>query len=143
MSLNPSTAPDADATPRTVGGLVLLAEDDSELRALMADALRGDGFTVVELAGGVELLEELQRLRDAGLGPSLVVSDIRMPGLDGLRVLRRLRDWSCMAPVILVTAFAFEETLTDARGLGAAIVLSKPFGMRDLRVAANCFATRV
>jgi CheY-like chemotaxis protein len=140
MSTARASSTDPTPSPESVHRLVLLAEDDPDLRELMAGALRGDGYTVIELGNGLELLEELQRLRASDLAPDLVVSDIRMPGLGGLQTLSRLREWSCMAPVILVTAFAFEETLTNARALGAAIVLNKPFCMSDLRIAANCFA---
>jgi CheY-like chemotaxis protein len=123
----------------TARKVVLLAEDDAELRCLIADALRKDDCMVVELANGQELLDELACLRDAQLWPSLVVSDIRMPGVDGLHVLQQLRAWGCTSPVILITAFAFEGTLTEARAFGAAVIFSKPFDLRDLRIAARCF----
>ena len=115
---------------------VVLAEDDLELRGLLASTLRRDGFEVVEATDGPDLLrvigEEILRAQD-GPGVDLVVSDIRMPGLSGLNVLAGLRraDWS--TPVLLITGFGDHQTHAEARRLGAAAVLDKPFDLDVFR----------
>jgi DNA-binding response OmpR family regulator len=115
---------------------VLLAEDDAELRRFLATTLRRDGYEVIEAKNGDELLsligsQILSPLDRPAI--DLVVSDIRMPGQSGLRVLASLRraDWG--TPVVLITAFGDRETHEEARRLGAVAVFDKPFDIDDLR----------
>ena len=107
---------------------VLLAEDDDELRHLLAKILRRDGFDVVEARDGADLLECVDTLTadPAATVPDLIVSDIRMPGFSGLDVLWALRRGSCATPMILLTAFGTIETREEAKRLGAVAVLDKP-----------------
>ena len=111
---------------------VLLAEDDPEMRELMAWALRRDGYEVQEVGDGNEVLQVLGLVEGEDGGPDLLVSDVRMPGLSGLEVLERLRRSRDDLPVILVTAFGDLETHAKAQRLGAE-VLDKPFDLDDLR----------
>jgi DNA-binding response OmpR family regulator len=115
---------------------VLLAEDDRELRGLLALTLREDGYEVKEAADGAELLEALS---EAGEGATfdLVITDIRMPRHTGIDVLSRLRWTDGELPVILITAFGEERTHQLAERLGAAAVFDKPFDLDDLRVAVT------
>ena len=118
------------APPR---GHVLLAEDNDELRELVATALCEEGFTVRAAADGESVLELLERsAREEVAAPDAVVMDIRMPRYDGLDVLRamRLSRWS--VPVVLMTAFPDEQTLQRAAELGAACTLEKPLDIDDL-----------
>jgi CheY-like chemotaxis protein len=111
--------------------LVFLAEDDAELRTLLARRLRKLGCDVVELRNGVELLEQLAGA--PGLDPpDLVISDHRMPGTTGLDVLGQLRARDSLTPFVLITAFGDAETHAQARRDGAAAILDKPFEIDDL-----------
>jgi len=115
---------------------VLVAEDDREMRVLVADALRRDGYQVTEAESGSQLAEILGTDLLGGHEGSpidLIISDIRMPGFSGLAVLRHLRraDWAM--PFILITAYGDDETHQEARRLGAAAVFDKPFDVDDLR----------
>lgn len=116
---------------------VLVAEDDREMRRLIAATLRHDGLDVVEACDGAELFAAVEAAVHAGgrKGPplSLIVSDVRMPGLSGLDVLRILRAGYWFVPVILITAFSDATTRREARGLEAWAVLDKPFPLEDLR----------
>ena len=115
---------------------VLLAEDDGELRSLLAQALWRDGHRVIEASDGSELLEQIASdfVDEGGLaGIDVVVSDIRMPGWTGMNVLFGLRNAGCEVPVILITAFGEQQTHDTARKLGAACVLDKPFDIDVLR----------
>jgi DNA-binding response OmpR family regulator len=117
------------------GARVVLAEDDSELRTFLAEALRAQGYQVEELADGAELLEFVaNRLRSNGSisGVDVVVSDIRMPGFSGMDVLVGLRRVLDKTPVILITAFGDESTHQLARAFGAVAVLDKPFDVEHL-----------
>jgi DNA-binding response OmpR family regulator len=122
---------------------VLLAEDDEEMRSMLAGALRKEGYAVDEARNGCELLAKVRSSvlsASDGASVDLVVSDIRMPGCSGLDVLEKLRDEDWAVPVILITAFGDEETRRKAQGLGATMVLDKPFDVGDFCAAAAYLA---
>lgn len=113
---------------------VLIADDDDDMRALMATTLRSDGYSVVEAHDGAELLEILRdALEDPRRRPDILVTDIKMPRLSGFGVLQALRRAQVRMPVILVTAFGDQSMHTVAKRLGAVGVLQKPFDVDDLR----------
>ena len=70
--------------------------------------------------------------RRVGIPVALVISDIRMPGLSGIDVLRQIRESALDTPVLLISAFCDEETLGDADRFEATVVMSKPFEMEAL-----------
>ncbi len=114
---------------------VVLAEDDTEFRTFLAEALRAHGYDVVEIADGSELLEFVaDRLRANGSidGVDVVVSDIRMPGFSGMDILVGLRRVLGKTPIILITAFGDEATHQLAHAFGAVAVLNKPFDVEHL-----------
>lgn len=119
---------------------ILVIEDDPEMRALVSIELRSDGFEVVSTADSEEFLAIVEKLAgEYGLGQeavSLIVSDVRMPGLDGLGLLAALRCASWDTPVVLMTAFGSKETHEEAERLGA-VVLDKPFAMHRLGAIAR------
>jgi DNA-binding response OmpR family regulator len=114
---------------------VLVAEDDSDMRALVADALSSAGCRVETLSDGGRLLVEIAHEIPGNLeGVDLIVSDIRMPVASGLQILEALRAAHVWTPVILMTAFGDEATHAHAERLGA-LLLDKPFEMPDLLTA--------
>ena len=119
--------------------LVLLAEDDADVRRLIATALRMDGYSVIETADGDELVAHIGsallfgNLRGEIDPVSLVISDIHMPGDDGLEILGRLRAADIGVRVILITAHADRDTRERAARLGADAFLGKPFEIDELR----------
>jgi DNA-binding response OmpR family regulator len=124
--------PQSNATPARL----LLAEDDFELRDLLACLLRADGHEVVEARDG----NELWSLLSSGHSErpfALVVSDVRMPGLTAFDVLTRLQRAWTGTPVILITAFGDQTTHLRALRLGASRVFDKPFDCDELREAVH------
>jgi CheY-like chemotaxis protein len=119
-----------------VGGRsVLLAEDDDDLRHLLAQTLRGEGFRVIECPDGLALAEALVSRLETGERPfDLVVSDVRMPGVTGLSVLEELSEWEELRnlPMVLITAFGGPSLHALARRFGAVSLLEKPFDMPAL-----------
>jgi two-component system cell cycle response regulator CpdR len=114
---------------------IALAEDDADMRAMVADALRRDGHHVIELATGADLLvciARLYRQRDPDAPLDLLVSDIRMPVVTGMEILRGIRDAHLVIPVILMTAFGDAATRREAESLDA-VLLEKPLSLSDLR----------
>jgi DNA-binding response OmpR family regulator len=120
---------------------VLVADDKTEMRGLIASVLRKDGYQVDEASDGLELLAVIESLvahtegRRSPIG--MIISDVRMPGLTGLDLLAILRcaDWT--TPVILITAFGDDETHAQAHELGATAVFDKPFEIDELRAAVR------
>lgn len=117
---------------------VLLAEDDADLRRLIDEALIKAGYRVKAVKTGVELWSFLDRtISDPGLMVDLVVTDNIMPGCTGIEVINGLRQRDWATPVIVITAFGDDETKGEARRLGAAAFIDKPFAMEELVFAVN------
>jgi len=112
---------------------VLLAEDDRDMREMIAGALRVDGHHVDEAADGRTALVRIARAMSGANAYQLVISDIRMPVCGGLEILQDLRRTHTRIPMILMTAFADETMQAAARAQGA-VLLNKPFDLDDLRV---------
>jgi DNA-binding response OmpR family regulator len=114
---------------------VLVAEDDLEMRRLVVQALRRDGYDVHEAEDGGRLLVSVTAAyQDPNAEVDLIVSDIRMPVCTGLQIVQSLRDAHWTLPVILMTAFGDTSTRAYAEALGA-ILFDKPFALEDLRTA--------
>ena len=115
---------------------VLVADDDDDMRELVATVLQADGYAVVEARDGAELLARLEEgIEDPASRPDVVVADIMMPKLSGLGVLDALRRAQLHFPVLLMTALEDASIHIVARRLGALGVFRKPFDMDDLRTA--------
>jgi DNA-binding NtrC family response regulator len=115
---------------------VFVADDDDELRAVLVEALRDEGYVVVEARDGIELLTKLSdSMHDPAERPDVVVADVRMPKLSGLGVLEELKRAHVSLPVVLITGFAPHSVAVVAKRLGAVGVLKKPFELDDLRTA--------
>ncbi|HEY8121730.1 MAG TPA: response regulator [Myxococcota bacterium] len=126
--------------PRWSASVVLLVEDDDEMRRLLAGALRRDGLRVVEAADGDDALDWLGPWALEGnleSAPDLIVSDIRLPYFTGLEILEGIQIAADRIPVILITGFPDQETTDRALALGAQCVLSKPFEIADFRSAVR------
>jgi DNA-binding response OmpR family regulator len=108
---------------------IILAEDDHEMRDMLAMSLRKDGYDVTLAKDGSELLARL-----AFQEFDVVVSDIRMPGCNGMSVLEGLRDARWTMPIILMTAFGDAETRARVES-NDAVLFDKPFDVDDLRTA--------
>jgi CheY-like chemotaxis protein len=115
---------------------ILLAEDDGPFRFLLGSVLRKDGYQVVSVSTGVDLVDVLDDSLSAESScPAfdLVLSDLRMPGWPGLPGLARISSNPAMPPFILFTAFGDQETHERAMELGALTLLDKPFDVDYLR----------
>lgn len=117
---------------------VFVADDDREMRRMIAESLRRDGHFVLEASDGGALWLDLGHAF-YGAAPdgqgSVIVSDVRMPGHDGLEILRRMRAHPWCPPFILITAFGDPALHQEALRLGAHVVLDKPFDLSALRSA--------
>ncbi len=118
--------------------VVLVADDDDDMRALVIATLEANGCSTLEARDGKELLDRLgQALDDPALRPDVVVSDVKMPHLSGLGVLGALMHARWRLPVVLMTVVSDESIHSVARRLGAVGVLHKPFDPDDLMTAVR------
>ena len=114
---------------------ILVAEDDKELRALIAAKLRSSGFEVTEAGDGEALLGRLADAAGpdgAAQGYDMVVSDVRMSQFTALDVLVGAHRLLAGMPVLLITAFGDEKLHERALRLGATAVLDKPISLNEL-----------
>jgi two-component system, OmpR family, KDP operon response regulator KdpE len=106
--------------------LALVVDDELQIRRLLRVCLEGDGYRVQEATTGQEaILEAAQRK------PDVVVLDLGLPDLDGVAVLKRLREWS-RVPVIVLSVRDREEDKIAALDHGADDYVTKPFGTGEL-----------
>ena len=118
--------------------VVIVADDDDDLRALVTATLRADGCTTLEARDGQELLALLdQAAEHPGLRPDVLVSDVKMPRLSGLGVLEALRRADWKLPVVMMTIVKDDSIRSVAERLGAAGVLRKPFQAEELLAAVR------
>ncbi len=112
---------------------VLVVDDERALRSLMVRILRGEGYEVFEAASAEEGLAVLERR-----AVHLVLTDLRMPGIDGMELLRRLRRSAPETQVVVLTAYGTVASAVEAMKLGAVDYLTKPLSSPDeLRVVVR------
>ena len=119
--------PFANATAGGSRATILIVEDDAAMRTMLREALDEDGYAVETAAGGRAGVE---RVRQGGI--DLVVSDVKMPDLDGLDMLREIKAVSPSPHVITITAFGSIDTAIRAVKLGAFDYITKPFEIDQL-----------
>ncbi|MDR1611817.1 MAG: sigma-54 dependent transcriptional regulator [Planctomycetota bacterium] len=111
---------------------ILFVDDDPGLRTVVPIALAKDGHEVDTAGNGMEALSKF----DAGKY-DLVIQDVRMPGIDGLELLARLKEADPETPVVIMTAFSTWDVAVAAMRLGGFDYLKKPFDNDDLRNMAR------
>jgi DNA-binding NtrC family response regulator len=115
---------------------ILLAEDDDDMRWVLASLLRRDGHRVLEISDGRDLMSAIVSgwFDDTQVEDDfLVVTDLRMPGADSLSVIKAAQGEGRQPQFILMTAFGDKHVHAEAERLGALAVFDKPFDFDDLR----------
>lgn len=112
--------------------LIAIVDDDAPLRAALDNLIRSDGYSTVQYADAESFLD-----RPACQVIDLLISDYQMPGLNGLELLKMLRNRGATFPVILMTALGFDQLAPSVKAEGAFICLQKPFDEATLFAAIN------
>jgi two-component system, chemotaxis family, chemotaxis protein CheY len=123
-------------SPRSGGATqtVLIVEDDAATRRLYKFLLTNSGYVVLEAEDGVAALEQLARQP-----ADLVITDMNMPRMDGMDLIRAIRRDYSDTYVILITAFGTPETQKQAMRIGANDYLAKPFDFEELERRVRVF----
>ncbi len=109
--------------------LILVVDDEPGIREMLRAALARDGHRVTTASSGEEALV---RLRDEGC--DLLLTDLAMPGMDGVELLRRVQEIAPDVPSIVITAYGSKETAIEAMRHGAVNYLEKPFDIEEMRL---------
>jgi two-component system cell cycle response regulator CpdR len=117
---------------------IAIADDDPDSLELLRQALESPTTEIYEATNGVELVQLLIENDPF----DLVVTDVLMPWMEGLQVLRSARVAEVMTPVLVISGLKRADLQTTVDGLGNAALLHKPFGIPDLRAAISLLMSR-
>jgi cyclic di-GMP phosphodiesterase len=110
----------------------LVVDDEDRLRQVMMHIMRADGFRCIEAACGEDALEQLRRHP-----VSLMLSDLKMPGMSGVELLRHVREQHPDVAVVMITGVPEVEAAVSCLANGAMDYLMKPFHLEEVRVRVN------
>jgi two-component system KDP operon response regulator KdpE len=106
---------------------ILVIDDEPAIRRFLRTSLRAEGYDIVEAETGEAALSELRRRE-----PDLVVLDLGLPGIDGIEIIRRVREPGSIVPIIVLTSRTDERGKVEALDRGADDYITKPFGVDEL-----------
>lgn len=112
---------------------VLVVDDEASIRDLLSKTLALAEYEVDTAADGAAALD---RLRDHRGAYDLMIADLRMPGMDGLTLIREAKQINAQMPIIIITGFSTESSAIEAVNLGVAGYLTKPFRVPQVLAAA-------
>jgi CheY-like chemotaxis protein len=107
---------------------ILLVDDEKNIRLTLSQSLESLGLPIQTAVNGEEALQKLQETEFG-----LLLLDLKMPGMDGMEVLHRVRERWPTIPVIIITAHGTIGSAVDAMKLGAVDFIQKPFSPREIR----------
>jgi Response regulator containing CheY-like receiver, AAA-type ATPase, and DNA-binding domains len=102
--------------------VVLVIDDQPGIRRLLTEVLSEEGYSVAEASNGYDGLQKAKDVR-----PALILMDMKMPGMDGIETLRELKRLGIGDRVIMMTAYGELDLVTEAKEIGAADYITKPF----------------
>jgi excisionase family DNA binding protein len=112
---------------------VLVVDDEASIRDLLAKTLALAEYDVDTAPDGASALDRLREMRGAY---DLMIADLRMPGMDGLTLIREVKHINANIPIIIITGFSTESSAIEAVNLGVAGYLTKPFRVPQVLAAA-------
>jgi two-component system response regulator (stage 0 sporulation protein F) len=111
---------------------ILIVDDQFGIRVLLQEVLQKEGYAVFQAANGPAALDLAEQER-----PDLILLDMKIPGMDGLEILRQLRRREIPAKVLMMTAYGELDMIQEAMELGALAHFTKPFDIEELRSAVR------
>ncbi|MGI6119732.1 MAG: response regulator [Desulfosporosinus sp.] len=113
-------------------GKILVVDDQLGVRRLLYEAFREDQHEVEMAANGVEALQLLTSFE-----PDLILMDMKMPGMNGIETLEKIREIDRHVGVIMMTAYGDTQNMGQAKDLGILHYLGKPFDLFELKEKVN------
>src|SRR5512140_2663054 len=138
MSASAADAAKPPQQPARVAERVLIVEDDTSARVGLEQLVKSWGFLAESAADGEEALEKVTSFR-----PAIVISDLVMPRMDGLQLLRALQQQGADATTLLLTAQGTVETAVEAMKEGAYDYLTKPVDIQRLKILLDKIVERL
>ncbi|MGN1387951.1 MAG: response regulator [Bacillus sp. (in: firmicutes)] len=111
-----------------MGQKILIVDDQFGIRILLNEVLQKEGYTTFQAANGPQALGIAKEHE-----LDLVLLDMKIPGMDGIEILRRLKEYDKDISVIIMTAYGELDMIQQAKDLGALTHFSKPFDIDDIR----------
>ncbi|WP_413377854.1 response regulator [Alkalihalobacillus sp. 1P02AB] len=107
---------------------ILIVDDQYGIRVLLSEILKKDGYQVFQAPNGVQALKYVN-----DENPDLVLLDMKIPGMDGIEILKRIKETHAHIEVIMMTAYGELNLINQALDAGAVAHFSKPFDIDDVR----------
>ena len=107
---------------------VLVVDDEQDIRETLKDILEKEGYSVEMAGSGTEAISKIDSIK-----PDLILMDVRMPGMNGVDLLKKLREINEDVPVAMITAYEDVALAEEALKLGAYDYIKKPFDLDYLR----------
>lgn len=111
---------------------ILIVDDQFGIRMLLNEVFQQEGFTTFQAANGVEAIDCVQKER-----PDVILLDMKIPGMDGLEILRRVKNVDSSVEVIMMTAYGELSMIETSKKLGARTHFFKPFDINEVREAVK------
>lgn len=111
---------------------ILIVDDDASIRNMLSIVLKKDDYKVFIAENGKSAIENLKKKKI-----DLIISDIKMPDISGIDLLRKIKTVNTAIPVIMITAFASTADAIEAMKLGAEDYVTKPFNLDELKIVIN------
>lgn len=111
---------------------LLIVDDQLGIRMLLKEVFAQEGYEISLASNGYEALKQLEEKPIAG-----VLLDMKIPGMDGIQILKKIKEQSPELPVMMMTAYGELNLIQEAMGLGASLYFTKPFDIFEVRDAVN------
>ncbi|RKP48056.1 response regulator [Cohnella endophytica] len=111
---------------------LLIVDDQVGIRILLLEVFATEGYDTFQAANGKAALEIVRSHR-----PDLVLLDMKIPGMDGLEILKQIKEYDRNIKVIMMTAYGELDMIKEATDLGALMHFTKPFDIDEMRLAVN------
>lgn len=118
-------------------GKILIVDDQFGIRILLNEVFQKEGYKTFQAANGVQALDIVTKEM-----PDLVLLDMKIPGMDGIEILKRMKQITKDIRVIIMTAYGELDMIQEARDLGALTHFAKPFDIDDLRAAVKQYIAK-
>lgn len=119
-----------------MAGKLLIVDDQFGIRILLNEVFNKEGYQTFQAANGIQALEVVTKH-----SPDLVLLDMKIPGMDGIEILKRMKKIDPDIKVIIMTAYGELDMIQEAKDLGALTHFAKPFDIDDIRAAVRDYVS--